>query len=200
MLEKDISRTIAGEMKIKPWQAEAVIKLTDEGSTVPFISRYRKEATGELDDEQVRTVVERTEYLRNLVKRQDDILKRIEEQGQLTPDLQAAIEKTHKLQELEDLYLPYKQKKRTRAQMAKEKGLEPLAAAMLLQTSSCRTALEAAQAFINAEKGIDDAAAALAGARDIVAETIMERADLRQRFREHLWKTGEISTEIDGKS
>ena len=133
MLLEEISAYIAKEMHIKPAQANAVIKLLDEGNTVPFISRYRKEATDELDEEQVRTAEERLAYLRNLVKRQEEILTRINEQDKLTPELRTAIEHTVKLQELEDLYLPYKQKKRTRAQIAREKGLAPLAEIILAQ-------------------------------------------------------------------
>jgi protein Tex len=197
MLTEDIGRVIAAEIHIKPKQAEAVITLLDEGNTVPFISRYRKEATSELDEEQVRTVEERLTYLRNLVKRQQDVLGKIDEQGKLTGELRTAIEKTTKLQELEDLYLPYKQKKRTRAQIAREKGLEPLAAAILLQSETKGTAEEAAAAFIDAEKSIATATDALAGASDIVAETIMEDASLRQRIRKHLWQAGEICTELD---
>lgn len=127
MLEKDIYPQIAAKLKVQPHQVEAAAKLLDEGNTVPFIARYRKEATGSLEDEQLRELEERLTYLRGLVKRQEEILAKIEEQGKLTDDLRRAIEKTRKLQELEDLYLPYKQKKRTRAQIARERGLEPLA-------------------------------------------------------------------------
>ena len=140
MIIEEISAVIARELGIRRPQADAAIRLLDEGNTVPFISRYRKEATGELDEEQVRTIEERLAYLRNLIKRQEEILGKIEEQGKLTPELRTAIEKAAKLTELEDLYLPYKQKKRTRAQIAREKGLEPLAAAMLLQAETKGTA------------------------------------------------------------
>ena len=127
MLATDIPAVIAAELKVKTTQVDAAIALLDEGNTVPFISRYRKEVTGSLEDEQIRTIEERLGYLRNLVKRQEEILAKIEEQGKLTEELKSAIEKAQKLQELEDLYLPYKQKKRTRAQVARERGLEPLA-------------------------------------------------------------------------
>ena len=126
MLEKDIYPLIASELKAQPHQVEAAAKLLDEGNTVPFIARYRKEATGSLEDEQLRELEERLAYLRGLVKRQEEVLAKIEEQGKLTDELRQSIEKTRKLQELEDLYLPYKQKKRTRAQIARERGLEPL--------------------------------------------------------------------------
>ena len=117
----DIISVIASELKVGRWQVEAAVTLIDEGNTIPFIARYRKEATGALEDEQLRTLEERLTYLRNLVKRQEEILAKIEEQGKLTAELQTAIEKAQKLQELEDLYLPYKQKKRTRAQIARER-------------------------------------------------------------------------------
>ena len=123
MRTEDIGTAIARELKLRPKQVEATIELLDGGNTVPFISRYRKEATGELDEEQVRTVEERMTYLRSLVKRQEEIVAKIEEQGKMTDALREAIEKAQKLQELEDLYLPYKQKKRTRAQIARERGL-----------------------------------------------------------------------------
>lgn len=123
MLLENIPQALAQELNIRPEQAKAAIKLLDEGNTVPFIARYRKEATGELEDEQLRKLEERLAYLRNFVKRQEEILNKIAEQGKLTEELQQAIEKTTKLQELEDIYLPFKQKKRTRAQKARENGL-----------------------------------------------------------------------------
>lgn len=197
MLTEEISQWIAAEMHIRTKQANAVIELLDGGNTVPFIARYRKEATGELDDEQIRSIEEHLTYLRGLVKRQEEILKKIDEQGKLTDTLRTAIEKTTRLQELEDLYLPYKQKKRTRAQIARERGLEPLAAAMLAQTQTQGSALDAAAAFIQPKQEITTAEEALAGARDIAAETIMEESSRRQQLRKHLWQTGEITTELD---
>lgn len=194
---EEISAVIAAEMKIRAKQVDAVMELLDGGNTVPFIARYRKEATGSLDEEQIRSVEERIAYLRNLVKRQEEILGKIEEQGKLTPELRQSIEKAQKLQELEDLYLPYKQKKRTRAQIAREKGLEPLANAMVMQMTTKGTALEAAKDFIDEEKGVSSAEDALAGAMDIVAETVMEEASLRQEMRKRLWNTGILSTELD---
>ncbi|MBQ1336331.1 MAG: helix-hairpin-helix domain-containing protein, partial [Selenomonadaceae bacterium] len=194
---EEISATIAAEMKIRAKQVDAVMELLDGGNTVPFIARYRKEATGSLDEEQIRSIEERITYLRNLVKRQEEILAKIEEQGKLTPELRQSIEKAQKLQELEDLYLPYKQKKRTRAQIAREKGLEPLANTMVMQMTTKGTALEAAKDFIDEEKGVASAEDALAGAMDIVAETVMEEASLRQEMRKHLWNTGILATELD---
>lgn len=199
MLAENISSSIAKELKINPHQSDAVIKLLDEGNTIPFISRYRKEATGELDEEKIRLISERLTYLRNFVKRQEEILGRIEEQGKLTDELRAAIEATAKLQELEDIYLPYKQKKRTRASIAKEKGLEPLSAAMLLQSESKGDAKEYASRFINEEKGVASADDALAGARDIIAEAISEDAALRQQLRRFLWNNAFLITSLDSE-
>ena len=197
MRTEDIGAVIAQEMKLRPKQVEATMELLDGGNTVPFISRYRKEATGELDEEQVRTVEERMTYLRNLVKRQEEIVAKIAEQGKMTDELRDAIEKAQKLQELEDLYLPYKQKKRTRAQIARERGLASLAEAMLAQEETARDALSVAADFVDEEKGVATAEDALAGAEDIVAETVMEEAALRQKMRKELWQTGVIATELD---
>ena len=199
MLAENISSSIAKELKINPHQSDAVIKLLDEGNTIPFISRYRKEATGELDEEKIRLISERLTYLRNFVKRQEEILGRIEEQGKLTDELRAAIEATAKLQELEDIYLPYKQKKRTRASIAKEKGLEPLSAAMLLQSESKGDAKDYASRFINEEKGVASADDALAGAMDIIAEAISEDAALRQQLRRFLWNNAFLITSLDSE-
>ena len=197
MRTEDIGAAIARELKLRPKQVEATMELLDGGNTVPFISRYRKEATGELDEEQVRTIEERMTYLRNLVKRQEEIVAKIEEQGKMTDELRESIEKAQKLQELEDLYLPYKQKKRTRAQIARERGLEPLAEAMLAQQETTRNALSAAADFVDEEKGVPTAEDALTGAEDIVAEMVMEEAALRQKMRKELWQTGVIATELD---
>lgn len=183
MLKTDIANTIAKELKIKTWQAEAVIKQLDEGNTIPFISRYRKEATGELDEEKVRAVSERNIYLCSFVEKQEDILRKIDEQGKLTDELRLAIEKTTKLQELDDLYLPFKQKKSTRAQKAKEKGLEPLANIILLQQEQQHTPEEVAAAFVDPAKEVTTAELALKGAMDILAENISEDVKLRQLLR-----------------
>ena len=157
------------------------MELLDGGNTVPFIARYRKEVTGSLLDEQIRTIEERLGTLRNLVKRQEEILAKIDEQGKLTPDLRKAIENAQKLTELEDYYLPYKQKRRTRAQQAREKGLEPLATAFLLQRDQKGDALTAARAYVNPDKGVETPEDALAGARDIVAELAAEDPTLRRK-------------------
>ena len=197
MLTEEINATIAAEMNIKTKQVDATVNLLDGGNTVPFIARYRKEATGSLDEEQIRNLEERLGYLRNLVKRQEEILTRIEELGKLTPELKTAIEKAGKLQELEDLYLPYKQKKRTRAIIAREKGLEPLADMMLAQNITDGTPLDIAAGFVDEEKEVATAEDALAGAMDIVAEVTMEEATLRQAMRERLFNTATIATELD---
>ncbi len=192
----DIPQLIAKELSVRPQQVEKTIALLDEGNTVPFIARYRKEVTGSLVDEQIRTIEERLTYLRNFVKRQEEILAAIEAQGKLTDDLKSRIEAAKKLQELEDLYLPYKQKRATRASKAKEKGLLPLAEAMMAQEIRKGDALSFAASFIDPEKGVETAEDALAGARDICAETITEDAALRQTMREKLWRIGTLATEL----
>lgn len=196
MLIKDIPAVIASELAVRPKQVEAAMELLDGGNTVPFIARYRKEVTGSLEDEQLRALEERLTYLRNLVKRQEEILGKIEEQGKLTAELRAAIESAAKLQELEDLYLPYKQKKRTRAQIARERGLAPLAERMLAQKDHAEGTAAIAADYIDEEKEVATAEDALAGARDILAETITEDATLRAAMRERLWNNGRIATEL----
>lgn len=202
MQAKEIDNIIARELGVRREQVTKAIELLDAGNTVPFIARYRKEATGALEDEQLRTLAERLTYLRGLVKRQEDICASIAAQGKLTPELQAAIDGATKLQELEDLYLPYKQKRRTRAQMAREKGLQPLADAMMEQKAMQGTALTYAEEILNTAQ-ILTAKDALAGARDIVAEVVSEDAKLRQQLRKSLWQTGVLKTELtpakDGK-
>ena len=196
MVLNDISTHIARELGIRPQQVDAAIRLLDEGNTVPFISRYRKEATGELDEEKIRSIEERLQYLRNLVKRQEEIISSISEQGKLTPELEAAILATSKLQELEDLYLPYRPKKRTRAQIARERGLEPLAEMLLAQQQTTGDPLDFATSFVDLEKGVETPEAALAGATDIIAEMVSERADFRAQLRKQIWNRAEIETEL----
>ena len=197
MKQENIGDIIAAELKVKPFQTKAVIDLLDDGNTIPFISRYRKEQTGELDEENVRLISERLNYLRNFVKRQEEIISKIEEQGKMTDELLSAIEKTTKLQELEDIYLPYKQKKRTRAQKAREKGLEPLANTIMLQQLTTGTPEDVANEYINPELEVETTADALAGAQDIIAETISEDAQLRQELRKYLWNNSFITTALD---
>jgi len=198
MVLNDISRLIAQELKIKEQQVNATIDLLDSGNTIPFISRYRKEVTGELTEEHIRQIEERTQYLRNLVKRQEEILASIEEQGKLTPELTSAIEKSIKLQELEDIYLPFRPKKRTRASIAKEKGLEPLAELILAQDNANN--LEAiATDFINADLEVNSLEDAINGAMDIIAETVCEQAQIRALIRRQLWQKGQIATELNSE-
>lgn len=185
---------LSRELSIPPTRAEAALKLLDDGNTVPFIARYRKEATGSLDEEQIRNLETRAQYLRNLFARRADILTALQEQGKLTPELEQALNTTTKMQELEDLYLPYRPKKRTRAQIAREKGLEPLASLILLQKSSGLPLSELARPFISSEKGIETLENAWQGAQDIVAETISERADVREKVRRFLWQNARLSS------
>lgn len=193
MLLENIPQALAKELNIRTEQAAAAIKLLDEGNTVPFIARYRKEATGELEDEQLRKLEERLAYLRNFVKRQEEIINKISEQGKLTQELQRAIEKTSKLQELEDIYLPFKQKKRTRAQKARERGLEPLAAKILLQKDTRGSIEQTAAQYLNPEQDVPTAQDAIEGAKDIIAEMIAENAPLRQKLREYIRQHGQIA-------
>ena len=192
----DIPAAIAKELSIHPKQVESVITLLDNGNTIPFIARYRKEATGSIEDELLRRIEERLTYLRNLVKRQEEILAHIEEQGKLTDDLRTAIDTAEKLQTLEDLYRPYKQKKRTRASIARERGLAPLADAMLLQRETKGSIEEYAAAFIDAKKNISSSADAIAGARDILAEIIMDEAGVRRSIRENFKRNAILETTL----
>jgi len=182
-----IAATTASELKLKPTQTLAALKLLDEGNTVPFITRYRKEATGGLDEVQLQAVADRAEALRALHQRKRDVLRLIGEQGKLTRDLGVAIIEATTLQAVEDLYLPYRPKRKTRASVARERGLQPLADLILQQTrvpGSAEQALRAAaEPFVSAELGVESVEAALAGARDICAETIMEDATVRGEVR-----------------
>lgn len=195
MLEQNITAYLANLLKLKTSQINAAIKLIDEGNTIPFIARYRKEATGDMKDEQLRDLNDKLIYVRNLIKRQNEIKNSIEEQGKMTPELSLAIDKVEKLQELEDIYLPYKQKKRTRAMIAKEKGLEPLAQFVLKQEDSSEKLEDIALKYLNDEVTSSDEA--LAGASDIIAETISDSADIRAKLRQHLWQTSSLSITRD---
>lgn len=195
MLEQNITAYLANLLKLKTSQINAAIKLIDEGNTIPFIARYRKEVTGDMKDEQLRDLNDKLIYVRNLIKRQNEIKNSIEEQGKMTPELSLAIDKVEKLQELEDIYLPYKQKKRTRAMIAKEKGLEPLAQFILKQEDSSEKLEDIALKYLNDEVTSSDEA--LAGASDIIAETISDSADIRAKLRQHLWQTSSLSITRD---
>lgn len=195
----DISAKLAEELNIKKSQAEATIKLIDEGNTIPFIARYRKEVTGALNDEILRNLYERLTYLRNLEDKKQSVLGSIEEQGKLTEELKARIEAAETLVVLEDLYRPYKQKRKTRASVAKEKGLEPLAA-YILEQNAATPLTETAQTYVDAEKGVADAKEAIDGAKDIIAEQISDEADYRIYIRNLTFEEGKIvSTAKDEK-
>lgn len=185
----DIIQVITQELKVEKWQVEAAVALIDEGNTIPFISRYRKEATGALNDEQLRNLFERLTYLRNLEDKKNQVLSSIEEQGKLTEDLKKQILEAQTLVVVEDLYRPYRPKRRTRAIIAKEKGLEPLANILKLQMTD-KTMEEEAAAFISEEKEVKTAKDALAGAMDIVAESISDEADYRIHIRKTTMKSG----------
>lgn len=187
----DIITKISEELGIKRHQTEAAVKLIDEGNTIPFIARYRKEATGALNDEVLRNLSERLTYLRNLEERKETVLSSIEEQGKLTEELKAQILAAETMVLVEDLYRPYKPKRRTRAIIAKEKGLEPLANVISLQMINT-SLLEEAAKFIDAEKGVESAEDAIAGAKDIIAESISDEADYRSRIRDLTVKKGRI--------
>ena len=196
----DINRTIAQELSVSPAQIESVIKLIDEGSTIPFIARYRKEATGGLDDTQLRTLEERLTYLRNLEARKAEIISSIEDQGKLTNELRASIEGATIMQRVEDLYKPFKKKRATRASKAREAGLEPLANLILSQAKTGKSPLETAAEFVNAEGGSATAEAALQGAKDIVAEVIADDAEHTAALRAFTKKTATMAVEAtDGE-
>lgn len=185
---------IAKELGVKPGQVESAVTLLDEGNTVPFIARYRKEVTGELQDEQLRTIEERIKYLRNLETRRQEIINAITEQDKMTDELMASLMKAVKLQELEDLYLPYRPKKRTRAMIARERGLEPLADMILNDTVTSGNPLDIAREYISEE--VPTAEDAIQGASDIVAEIVSDSADFRTTLRKRMWKEGFIQAEL----
>ncbi|WP_188066932.1 Tex family protein [Brevibacillus brevis] len=187
-------QTIAQDTGVKPHQVERTVALLDEGNTVPFIARYRKEMTGQLDETQIRAIEERVRYLRNLSVRKEEVVRLIDEQGKLTDELRAAIERATKLQEVDDLYRPYRQKRRTRATMAKEKGLEPLAN-YLMSLPKTGNPEEEAKPYINPEKGAETTEQALQGAMDIVAELLSDDPEIRQWVRQRSVQKGLLLTE-----
>ena len=189
----DIIQALTGELQVQRWQVEAAVKLIDEGNTIPFISRYRKEATGSLNDEVLRNLHERLIYLRNLEEKKTQVLSSIREQEKLTPELEKAILEAQTLVVVEDLYRPYRPKRRTRATIAKEKGLEPLANIIALQMTD-RPRSEEAEPFVSEAKGVANVQEALAGAMDILAETVSDEADYRIRIRKMTAKSGSISS------
>lgn len=193
--KESLMELISNELSITKKQVKNVITLLEEGNTVPFIARYRKELTGALDEVQIRTIMERWQYIQNLEQRKLEVIRIIEEQGKLTEELQKQIERSVKLQEVEDLYRPYKQKRRTKATIAKEKGLEPFAEWMLT-FSKTETAGEKAKEFLSEEKQVQTVEEAIAGAKDIIAEWISDDADSRKWIRNETFKKGTIESTV----
>ncbi|MHB9093122.1 MAG: Tex family protein [Eubacteriales bacterium] len=188
------NKTIALELGLKESQVASTVKLLDEENTVPFIARYRKEATGELDENQIRAIEERVKYLRNLAARKEEVLRLIDEQGKLTEELKEAIIKSVKLREVEDLYRPYKQKRRTRATVARERGLEPLALRIMAQQDEAGSIEELAAQYINPEKELHTPADVIGGAMDIIAETVSDDAEVRKMARRLTCNEGMLVT------
>ena len=190
----DIIVELTNEFHLQKWQVENTVKLIDEGNTIPFIARYRKEAHGTLNDQVLREISERLEYLRNLDKRREEVRAAIAAQDKLTDQIAAALDKAEILSEIEDIYRPYKPKRKTRASVARDKGLEPLADVIFAQGISDRTALELAADYIDEEKGVNTAEEALQGAMDIIAENISDSADIRRRIRNLFSVVGVVSS------
>jgi len=189
--EMNISQLIAEELQVKVWQVDAAVQLIDEGNTIPFIARYRKPVTGELNDEQLRTLDERLKYLRNLEEKKQTVIASIEEQGKMTPELLQKIQEAQTIVAVDDIYRPYRPKRKTRATEAKAKGLEPLANIFILQKSS-KTPEQEAEAYIDEEKGVMSAGEAIQGAKDIIAEMVSDNAEFRNAIRNTAMKHGDI--------
>ena len=194
----EILSSVADELQFKLTQIENTVKLFDEGATVPFIARYRKEVTGNLDEEQIRDVIEKVTYYRNLEKRKEEVLRLIEEQGKLTDELKKSIESAKKLQEVEDLYLPYKKKKKTKADVAKEQGLEPLSAFALLPKTTMEALQEEAKKYLNEE--VDTIEKAIEGVHLIIAQDISENVKIREFLREKISKFGILTSKVVEKN
>ncbi len=194
----DILKNVASELKFGESQVENTIKLFDEGATVPFIARYRKEVTGNLDEEQIRDVIEKVTYYRNLEKRKEEVLRLIEEQGKLTDELKKSIESAKKLQEVEDLYLPYKKKKKTKADVAKEQGLEPLSTFALLPKTTLEALQEEAKKYLNEE--VDTVEKAIEGVHLIIAQDISENVKITEFLREKISKFGILTSKVVEKN
>lgn len=194
MDQQKMLQIIAKDAKVEPKQAKAVIGLLEEGNTVPFIARYRKEMTGSLDEVQIKAVEDRYHYIQQLETRKEEVLRLIDEQGKLTEELQTAIQASTVLQRVEDLYRPFKQKRRTKATIAKERGLEPLAEELLKYTK--RTMEEMATPYLNEEQGVTSIEEALAGARDILAERFADDAAIREKLRTLSWREGKLVTTL----
>ncbi len=192
----DVLQKITEEFQLKPQNVKNVVDLLDEGNTIPFIARYRKEMTGHIDDQVLRELSERLTYLRNLEKRKEDVRSAIEEQGKLTDEIVASLAAAETLTEVEDIYRPYKQKRKTRATVAIAKGLEPLADIILAQDVTTGTAEDLALPYVDEEKGVSTPAEALNGAKDIIAERVSDNAELRKKLRNVFLRTGEISSKL----
>ena len=195
----DINRKLTEEFKLQAWQVENVVKLLDEGNTVPFIARYRKEQHGTLDDQVIREISERLEYLRNLDKRREEVRALIAGQEKLTDEISAALDKAVTVTEIDDIYRPFRPKRKTRASVAKEKGLEPLADKIYEQRKDSPAPIELAAEYINEEKGVETAEDALKGALDIIAENISDNADIRRRLRNLFMVTGSVNVTATDK-
>ncbi|MBE6650951.1 MAG: RNA-binding transcriptional accessory protein [Ruminococcaceae bacterium] len=193
----DFIKVIADEFGIKETQSKNVIELIDDGNTIPFIARYRKEMTGSLDDQVIRQIFERLTYLRNLEKRKEEVLSSIEEQGKLTDEIREALEKAETMTEVEDIYRPYKPHRKTRASVAREKGLEPLAELIFAQEVKEGDPADFAAEYINEEKGVETAEDAIAGACDIIAEDISDNAEFRQTLRSLIFDNGMITSKAN---
>ena len=191
---ESINQILARELNREQSHIDNVIQLLDEGNTIPFIARYRKELHGAMDDTALRTLAERLEYLRSLQERRETVKKSIEEQGKMTEELSEAIDNAATLAALEDLYRPYKQKRRTRATVAKEKGLDPLALRLFAQENGSPAPEELAAEFIDPEKGVETVEEALAGASDIVAEMISDDAEIRKLLRDFIWRNAALES------
>ena len=195
----DIIRELTTQFNLQTWQVENTVKLIDEGNTIPFIARYRKEAHGTLDDQVIRELSERLEYLRNLDKRREEVRSSIESQEKMTEEISAALDKAATLAEIEDIYRPFRPKRKTRASVAREKGLEPLADAIFEQKQDSPAPLEMAKDYIDAEKGVETAEDALKGAMDIIAENISDDANIRRRLRNLFTVLGVVTTSATDK-
>lgn len=191
----NINEIIAEELQVKVWQVEAAVQLIDEGNTIPFIARYRKPVTGELNDEQLRTLDERLKYLRNLEEKKQTVIASIEEQGKMTPELMKKIEEAQTIVAVDDIYRPYRPKRKTRATEAKAKGLEPLANIFILQKSS-KTPKQEAEVYIDEEKGVNSVEEAIQGAKDIIAEMVSDNAEFRNAIRNTVMKHGDIVSKV----
>ncbi len=192
----DVLERITGEFNLRPEHAKNIVQLLDDGNTIPFIARYRKELTGHIDDQVLRELSDRLNYLRNLEKRKEDVKTAIEEQGKLTDEIVEALSKAETLTEVEDIYRPYKQKKKTRATVAIAKGLEPLADIILAQEIKTGTVYDLAKPYVDEEKGVKDEKDAIQGAEDIIAERVSDDAELRKKLRRIFMRNGEIFSKL----